>query len=292
MWTTPAGHFSPTTPTISAVGGVAHMEPRLLLFSRIVASCRVISRLIETRKTLFNDLGVCRAKIVSKHELKERAMRRRRIELRRRIENQNRLNCELESEIASLESKLFHKRNNLSDKQSQLKSLETTITGPPLLAANLEHLRRNVESQRIKKMSKIAEIFPIEQVGKSYSIRGLIFNKQVFDMRDEEGFSTALGHVVNCLMVASSLCDASARSGLVFSGSRSSIIDFVSIADLPLYFKDTDRTNYSRAVELLHDVVIELLAHSGCQEPKRSSDLLYDLKRLLYQSGESVKSYL
>jgi len=219
-------------------------------------------------------------------------MRRRRIELRRRIEEQNRLNLQLESDIASMESKLFHKRNNQSDKQGQLRSLGSTMTGPPLLAANLEHLKNSVEAVRIAKMKKIAEIFPIEPVGKSYSIRGLIFNKQVFDMRDEEGFSTALGHVVNCLMVAASLFDASARSGLVFNGSRSCIIDFVSVTELPLYFKDTDRTNYSRAVELLHDVIIELLAHSGCNEPKRSPDLLYDLRRLLYKTDESQKSYL
>ena len=278
--------------SIGSSGSVAHIEPRTLTFSRMLEACRVISRLLETRTSLNNELASYRATIVSKHDIQSRRFRRLRIEKRRMIEVQEAINTSLADKISSVESRIFHKRTNLQQKQSELNRLKSSMSGPPLLAANLAALRTELEEVRLSKMSGLGDIFGIEKVSKSYTIRGLMYNKQVFDMRDEEGFSTALSYVIISLLVVSKLFDVPVRQGLVFCGSRSSIVDFVSMQELPLFYKDEDRASYSRAVELLHDAIHELLIHSGFTDSKRSPDLLSDLKRLLWRTDESPTKQL
>ena len=275
----------------SSTASVAHIEPRILSFSRMLEACRVIARLLETRRSLNDELDQCRSSIVEKHEIPLRNLRRLRIEKRRLIEVQEAINGQLEAKISAAESKVFHQRTNLQQKQAELNRLATSMTGPTLLAANLADLKRELDNVRLSKMVKLGEIFNVDKVSKSFTIRGIIYNKQVFDMRDEEGFSTALSYVIICLLVVSRLYDVPVRQGLVFCGSRSSIVDFVSMQELPLFYKDVDRASYSRAVELLHDAIHELLIHSGFDDIKRSPDLLSDLKRLLWRSDDTPKKH-
>ena len=283
IWTTSGGAFNSTIPVFSAVNH--QLEPRLLPYSRMLEGARVVSRLLAQKSAVEIEYKSIRDEIITRFELKDKKERWRIQQLKKAIDKKLASLTSLEEKLKASEGRVFHKRNGLREKWDLMdpKHHKTIVGVFDKLPCEeqLGVLKDQTKSIVAIKIKKIHDIFPILLTTRPPTIRDAPFVKNIFENREEETVATALSYVVLVLTTLLRLHDACVKNTLVFCGSRSALLDYSSGKLLPLYYAGVERADYIKAVELLHDMLLELAHVIRKPFQNRGNDLLADLYTIL-----------
>ncbi|KAJ1458949.1 hypothetical protein M885DRAFT_479610 [Pelagophyceae sp. CCMP2097] len=130
------------------------------------------------------------------------------------------------------------------------------------LAAEAAALRRS----STKLFAELRDIYPIEAGARGeWAIRGLALPLDLA-AADDESVAAALGSAAHLTILAAKYLQVSLRYQLVFSASRSLVLDALAGAagtTYPLFRKDVERRRFDAGVRLLQADVEQLLSAAG-----------------------------
>jgi len=128
-----------------------------------------------------------------------------------------------------------------------------------------------VEARQVKLLSELQSIYPIQEEGDGFAIRGLDLPYN-YEAKDDEVVSSALGYVTHLMLMLSKYLQIPLRYQLVYSASRSAVRDRVAPGRetpsptsniYPLYRRGVDNARFVTAIEFLQANVRQVLTVRG-----------------------------
>lgn len=182
----------------------------------------------------------------------------------------------LEEEASHQQEGIDNRRNELIKKCEELQKYKTKLTEMGKCYCEFRESFLKTEAQlsfrRKQLISELSFIYPITMFPdqKGFSIHHAhLPNSENFSGHDETMISVALGYVCHVVLMISLFLNVPLRYSVKFSGSRSTIIDHISVMipdkvrEFPLYTKGKDRKYFDYGVYLLNKNIAQLRIYCG-----------------------------